>query len=198
MRLRNVFEDFLSIRLRNLLLLVSKWFKIASQCDLLENERFGSFVVFLTFFLDKNLFWRWMEDHCNPTKKFKLNFKQVCGQCRGEFRAQRSCDTTRGKHFDNLENFLKVERSASVMTKNHQKHFEDFLSMRLRNLLLVSKSFKSATQRDLTHNERQTFWQPRKFLESSRHFWNTSWPGKQDVKKPHQADPAHPFAPRIV
>ena len=48
-----------------------------------------------------------MEDHCNPKKRSKLHFKKVCGQCGHEIRAHRSYDT-RGKHFDNLESFLKV------------------------------------------------------------------------------------------
>ena len=47
----------------------------------------------------------------------------------------------------------------------------------------------------LSYNERQTFWLPRMFLESSERFWKTSCFVKKELKRPHQTDPTHPFTP---
>ena len=77
------------------------------QCDLLKNERIGSFVIFLTFLRQYPVF-ALGGITSQPKKRFKLKSKLVCGQCRGGFRAQRPNHTTRGKHFDKLEIFSKV------------------------------------------------------------------------------------------
>ena len=74
----------------------------------LKNERFGSFVIFLTFPKKSNPDFALNERSLQPQKKkSQLHFKQVCGQCGFETRVHRKSYETRGKRFGNLESFLR-------------------------------------------------------------------------------------------
>ena len=82
-------------------------FEIASQCNLLKNQSRCSFVIFLTFPKNSNPVFVLSERSLQPPKKrSQLHFKQVCDQRGFETRVHRkSFESTRGKHFDNIESF---------------------------------------------------------------------------------------------
>ena len=77
-----------------------------------EKWTLWQFCHLFDFFLKRRiLFWRWVEDHCNPTTKNRnciSNKFAVNVGMKFEHTGHKSFDTTRGKHFDNLESFFKV------------------------------------------------------------------------------------------
>ena len=144
------------------------------------------------FFLRQNPVFALDGRSLQPKKRFKLNSKQVCGQCRGEFRVQRPNDKTRGKHFDQLGIFSNVLDASETLHDLVERNLrgKNFSWTWNSHVVFMRRSWK-------LHKVLKFLWQSHKFMKFCWTFHELLMKSSWKVL-PHHADPAHPFTPRTV